>query len=123
MCIELMRQITIKDILKHVAIYSDNFSQKIVCIDDDKFDEELVACDGDINNFADTMLEEYKQCMDLLNKHFNKEIIMRDQTNFISTTELINSVKKNLLFIHISGNYRCTSCKSCNKKLGLSINI
>ena len=69
------------------------------------------------------MLEEYKQCMDLLNKHFNKEIIMRDQTNFISTTELINSVKKNLLFIHISGNYRCTSCKSCNKKLGLSINI
>ena len=45
--------------------------------------------DDDINNFVDTMIVEYKQCMNLLNKHFNKEIIMTDQdrTNFKSTTE------------------------------------
>ena len=67
------------------------------------------------------MIEEYKQCMNLLKKHFNQEIIMTDQdkTNFKSATKCYVCNKKfnkpsEKLKEHcqINGTYRRASCKS-----------
>ena len=133
-CIEFRRQNYKPAHFKiYARFYPNSFSYKIVCTDDGKFTKEIIVCNGDINTFIDTMLEEYKQCMNLSKKHFNKEIIMIDQdkTNFKSTTKsttkcdvcnekLNKSNEKIKEHCHISGNYRGASCKSCKNKLRLS---
>ena len=96
--IDLQDKITNKTILKYMLRFI------LIVLHTNLFVPMMIKVpkkyDGDINHFVDTMVVEYKQCMNLLNKHFNKEIIMTDQdrTNFKSIPNVICTIKKSNKF-------------------------
>ena len=54
-----------------------SFAYKIVCIDD-KFTKSNIIYRGEnaVYEFIEAILEEYKYCKKIINKHFNKNLIM-----------------------------------------------
>ena len=72
---------------KHVAC---SYGYKLVCIDD-KFSKPFKSYlrEDAVYNFISSMIEESKHCSDLMNKHFNKELVMTKEDN----EDFENSIK------------------------------
>ena len=68
---------TQKNIREHVP-YS--FAYKVVCVDDG-FTKAIVIYKGEnaAYEFIKTILKEYKYCRRVMNKHFNKNLIMSEE--------------------------------------------
>ena len=57
-----------------------SFGYKVVCIDD-KFAKQIVVYRGEnaAYEFIEAILKEYKYCRKVMNKHFNKNLIMNEE--------------------------------------------
>ena len=57
-----------------------SFAYKVVCIDD-KFAKQIVVYRGEnaAYEFIEAILKEYKYCRKVMNKHFNKKLIMNEE--------------------------------------------
>ena len=69
---------------KHHDHVSCSFAYKIVCIDD-KFSKPIVLYRGEnaAYEFIKEILEEYKYCKKIMEKHFNKNLIMSDEAQHL----------------------------------------
>ena len=72
-----MKALTHKKYQDHVPC---SFAYKIVCIDD-RFTKSIVAYRGENSayEFIKAILKEYKYCKKVINKHFNKNLIMSEE--------------------------------------------
>ena len=68
---------TQKNIREHVPC---SFAYKVVCVDDG-FTKAIVIYKGEnaAYEFIKTILKEYKYCRKVMNKHFNKNLIMSEE--------------------------------------------
>ena len=57
-----------------------SFAYKVVCIDD-RFTKPIVVCRGEdaAYEFIKAILREYKYCRNVINKRFNKNLIMSEK--------------------------------------------
>ena len=64
-------------IRKNIRPYFFSFAYKIVCIDD-RFTKPTIIyrCENAAYEFIKVILEEYEYCKKIINKHFNKHLIM-----------------------------------------------
>ena len=65
-----MKVLTQKEYQYHIPC---SFAYKVVCIDD-RFTKPIVAYE-----FIKAILKEYKYCTKIMNKHFNKNLIMSEE--------------------------------------------
>ena len=72
-----MKALTQKKCHEHVPC---SYAYKVVCIDD-KCSKSIVVCRG-VNvayEFIKSILKEHKHCKKIMNKHFNKDLIMSEE--------------------------------------------
>ena len=64
---------------KHVVC---SYGYKLVCVDD-KFSKPFKSylSKDAAYNFINSMIEEYKNCSDVMKKYFNKELVMTKEDN------------------------------------------
>ena len=107
-----------------------SFAYKIVCIDD-KFTKPTIIYNGEnaADEFIKAILEEYKYCKKIINKHFNKNLVMTEEeedlfqksNNCWICKELIdNDEDKVRDHCHITGKVRGATHKSCNLSFKLN---
>ena len=82
---------------------SCTFADKIVCIDD-KFTKPTIIYRGEnaAYEFIKAVLKEYKYCKKIINKHFNKNLIMTEkEKNFFKKVIIVGFVKNLLVMMKI----------------------
>ena len=96
-----------------------SFAYKIVCVDD-KFSKQIVVYRGEnaAYEFIKAILKEYEYCKKVMNKHFNKNLMMSQkeehlfhQSNscWICKTLIDNDEEKIRDHCHITGKFSCSS--------------
>ena len=101
-----------------------------MCIDD-KFSKPVVLYRGNnaINRFIETILEEYYHCKKVIEKHFNKNLVMSEEdeqrfqpSNKCRICDKVFDVGDNKVrdHCHITGKYRRSAYCSCNINFKLS---
>ena len=62
-----------------------SFSDKVVCVDD-KFTKRIAVYRGEnaADEFIKAILKEYKCCKKVMNKHFNKNLIICEKEEHLS---------------------------------------
>ena len=118
----------------HSRRYQDHipcsFAYKLVCVDD-KFTKPIVVFRGEnaAYEFIKAILKEYKYCKKVMNKHFNKNLIMSEeeehlfqQSNscWICEKLIDNDDEKVRDHCHITGKFRGAGHWSCNINLQLA---
>ena len=107
-----------------------SFAYKLVCVDD-KFSKSIVVFRGEnaAYEFIKAILKEYKYCRKVMNKHFNKNLIMIEeeehlfqQSNscWICKKLIDNDEEKVRDHCHIIGKFRDAAHGSCNINLQLT---
>ena len=111
----------------HVAC---SYGFKLVCVDD-KFSKPFKSyLDEDaIYSFITSKIEESKYCSHVMNKHFNKELLMTEKDN----EDFKNSTKRWIYYndyvdgdvkvrdnCHITGKYRGSEHRNCNINVKLN---
>ena len=107
-----------------------SFAYKVVCIDD-KFSKPIVVYRGKnaAYEFIKAILKEYKYCKKVMNKHFNKNLIMSEeeehlfqQSNscWICKKLIDNDEEKVRDHCHVTGKFRGAVHGSCNINLQLT---
>ena len=83
-----------------------SFPYKIVCIDD-RFTKPIVVYRGEnaAYEFIKAILKEYKYCKKVMNKHFNKNLIMSEREEHLFQQS--NSC-------HVTGKFRGAAHWNCN---------
>ena len=110
-----------------------SFSYKLICVDD-KFSKPIVVFRGEnaAYEFIKAILKEYKYCKKVMNKHFNKNLIMSEeeehlfqQSNscWICKKLIDNDEEKVRDHCHITGKFRGAAHWSCNINLQLTKNV
>ena len=110
-----------------------SFAYKLVCVDD-KFSKSIVVFRGEnaAYEFIKAILKEYKYCKKVMNKHFNKNLIMSEeeehlfqQSNscWICKKLIDNDEEKVRDHCHITGKFRGAAHWSCNINLQLTKNV
>ena len=101
---------------------------KVICCYDDKYSKPIQTYRGEnaVYKFMEKMLEEVEYCKAVINKHFNKPLVMtnNDEQRFITMdgchicgekyTEKDVGVRDHC---HITGKFRGSSHQECNLKL------
>ena len=104
-----------------------SFPYKVVCIDD-RFTKPIVVYRGEnaAYEFIKAILKEYKYCKKVMNKHFNKNLIMSEeeehlfqQSNscWICKKLIDNDEEKVRDHCHLTGKFRGAAHGSCNINL------
>ena len=96
-----------------------SFAYKIVCIDD-KFTKPIIIIKA--------ILEEYKYCKKIINKHFNKNLVMTEEEDlfqksnncWISKKYIGNDEDKVIDHCDVTGKFRGAAHKSCNLNFQLT---
>ena len=115
---------------KHIAC---SYGYKSVCVAD-KFSKLLKIYLGEdaVYNIINSMIEESKNCSDVIKKHFHKELVMtkEDNENFKNFTECwicdkdyIDANVKVRGHCNITGKYRGSAHTDCNINLKLNHKI
>ena len=122
-----MKVLTQKKFQDHVPC---SFAYKVVCIDD-RFTKPIVVYRGEnaAYEFIKAILKEYKYCRKVMNKHFNKNLIMSEkeehlfpQSNscWICRKLIDNDEEKVRDNYHVTGKFRDVAHGSCNINLKLT---
>ena len=101
-----------------------SYAYKIVCIDD-RFSKLIVVYGGEnvAYEFIKAILKEYKNCKKIMKKHFNKNLIMSEEeeylfqqsNNFWICEKIINDDDAKLRdHCHVTGKFRGAAHWSCN---------
>ena len=109
---------------------SCSFAYKVVCIDD-RFTKPIVVyrCENAAYEVIKAILKEYKYCRKVMNKHFNKDLIMSEeeehlfqQSNscWICKKVIDNDEEKVKDHCHVTGKFRGAAHGSCNINLQLT---
>ena len=104
-----------------------SFAYKLVCVDN-RFSKPIVIYRGEnaAYKFVEAIFEEYEYCKKIMEKHFNKNLIMTEEENFESSnmcwiceklTE--DDDEKVRDHCHITGKFRDVAHWSCNINLQL----
>ena len=107
-----------------------SFAYKVVCIDD-RFTKPIVVYRGEnaAYEFIKAILKEYKYCKKVMNKHFNKNLIMSEeeehlfqQSNscWICKKLIDNDDEKVRDHCHVTGKFRGAAHWSCSINLQLA---
>ena len=107
-----------------------SFAYKVVCIDD-KFTKPTIIYWGEnaAYEFIKAILEEYKYCKKIKNKHFNKNLIMTEEEEdlfqksnncWICKKLIDNDEDKVRDNCHITSKFRGSAHKSCNLNFKLT---
>ena len=77
-----------------------SFSYKVVCIDD-RFAKSIVVYRGEhaAYEFIKSILEEHKYCKKMMNKHFNKNLMMNKEEEHLFQESINVGFVKNLLIM------------------------
>ena len=117
----------IKNYQDHVPC---SFGYKVVCVDD-RFTKPIVVYTGEnaAYEFIKAILKEYKYCKKVMNKHFNKNLIMSEeeehlfqQSNscWICKKLIDNDEEKVRDHCHVTGKFRGAAHWTCNINLQLT---
>ena len=101
-----------------------SYAYKIVCIDD-RFSKSIVIYRGEnaAYEFTKAILKEYKYCKKIMKKHFNKNLIMNKEEEYLfqqSNSRSIcgklidNDDKKVRDHCHVTGKFRGAAHRICN---------
>ena len=101
-----------------------SFACKVVCIDY-RFTKQIVVYRGGnvAYDFIKLILKEHKYCRKIMNKHFNKNLIMNEeeehlfqQSNscWICRKPIDNDEDKVRYHCHVTGKFRGAAHRSCN---------
>ena len=122
------------DEASYIKKYQDyipcSFAYKVVCIDD-RFTKRIVVYRGEnaAYEFIKAILKEYKYCKKVMNKHFNKNLIMSEeeehlfqQSNscWICKKLIDNDEEKVRDHCHVTGKFRGAAHWDCNIKFQLT---
>ena len=124
--LKAMKVLTQKKNQDHIPL---SFAYKVVSIDD-RFTKPVVAYRGDnaAYEFIKAIFKEYKYCKKVMNKHFNKNLIMSEeeehlfqQSNscWICKKLTDNDEKKVRNHCHVTGKFRGAANWNCNINLQL----
>ena len=113
-----MKILTQKEYQDHIP-YS--FAYKVVCIDD-RFTKPIVVYIGEnaAYEFIKAILKEHKYCRKIMNKHFNKNLIMSEEEDLFQQSNSCwickkvfdNDEEKIRDHCHVTGKFRATdSCR------------
>ena len=131
--------------LKYVEIYEGpytkkyhdhvpcSYAYKIVCIDD-KFSKPIVVYRGEnaAYEFTKAILKEYKYCKKIMKKHFNKNLIMNEEEEYLFQQSnsccicgklIDNDNEKVRDYCHVTGKFRGATHWSCNINFQLTKKI
>ena len=115
-----MKVLTHKKYQDHIPC---SFAYKVVCIDD-RFTKPIVVYRGEnaAYEFIKAILKEYKYCKKVMNKHFNKNLIMSEkeehlfqQSNscWICKKLIDNDEEKVRDHCHVNGKFRGAAHWDC----------
>ena len=109
-----------------------SFAYKVVCIDD-RFTKSVVVYKGEraAYEFIKAILEEHKYCRKIMNKHFNKNLIMTEEENLFQESNncwickklIDNDDEKVRDHCHITGKFRGAAHWDCNFQLTKKIPV
>ena len=117
-------------IKKYQGHISCSFAYKAVCIDD-RFTKRIVVYRGEnaAYEFIKAILKEYKYCKKIMNKYFNKNLIMSEEEEhlfqksnscWICKKLIDNDEEKVRDHCHVTGKFRGAAHKSCNLNFKLT---
>ena len=117
-------------IKKYQGHISCSFAYKVVCIDD-RFTKRIVVYRGEnaAYEFIKAILKEYKYCKKIMNKYFNKNLIMSEEEEhlfqksnscWICKKLIDNDEEKVRDHCHVTGKFRGAAHKSCNLNFKLT---
>ena len=110
-----------------------SFAYKVVCIND-KFTKRIVVYRGEnaVHEFNKAILKVYKYCRKVINRHFNKNVIMTEeeehlfqQSNscWICKKLVDNDEEKVRDHCHVTGKFIGAAHWDCNKNFQLTKNV
>ena len=109
-----------------------SFGCKVVCVDN-KFSKDVVLCRGKnaVLRYIKCIFKEYGYCRSVMQKHFNKNLVMTAEENEEFERSnicwiyggLIDSDDKVRDHCHITGKYRGSAHWSCNINLKINKNV
>ena len=114
----------------HNHIIPCSFAYKIVCIDN-RFSKPIVVYRGEnaAYEFTKAILKEYKYCKKIMKKHFNKNLIMNEEEEYlfqqsnncwICKKHIDSDNEKVRDHCHITGKFRGAAHRSCNVNFQLT---
>ena len=110
-----------------------SYAYKIVCFDD-RFSKPIVVYRGEnaAYEFIKAILEEYKYCKKIIKKHFNKNLIMREEEEYLFQQsnscwicgKIINDDDEKVRdHCHVTGKFRGAAHWDCNINFQLTKRI
>ena len=123
-----MKVLTQKKYQDHVSC---SFAYKVVSIDD-RFTKPIVVYRGEnaAYEFIKVILKKYKYCRKIMNKHFNKNLIMSEEEHLFQQSNscwiwickklIDNDEEKVRGHCHATGRFRSAAHRSCNINLQLT---
>ena len=119
-----MKAIKVLTLKKYQDHISCSFAYKVVSVDD-SFTKAIVVYRGESASyeFIKAILKEYKYCKKVMNKHFNKNLIMSEkeehlfqQSNscWICKKRIDNDEEKVRDHCHVTGKFRGAAHWDCN---------
>ena len=86
-----MKVLTQKKYQDHILC---SFAYKVVCVND-KFTKRIVVYRGEnaAYEFIKAILKEYKYCRKVMNKHFNKNLIVKKKNIYFNKVIVVGFVK------------------------------
>ena len=107
-----------------------SFAYKVVCIDD-RFTKRFVVYRGEnaASEFIKAILKEYKYWKTIMNKHFNKHLIMSEEEEYLLQKSNSCWICKKLIYhdeeklrdhCHVTGKFRGAAHWNCNMNFQLT---
>ena len=122
-----MKVLTQKKYQDHILC---SFAYKVVCVDD-RFTKPIVAYRGEnaADEFYKAVLKEYKYCKKVINKHFNKHLIMSKKEEHLFQKSNSCWIYKKVIdkdeekvrdHCHVTGKLRGAAQWNCNRTFQLT---
>ena len=106
-----------------------SFTYKVVCVDDDLL---FIEVKMQLMNFIKAIFKEYKFCKKVINKHFNKDLVMSEKEEhlfeqssscWICEKLIDNDEEKVTDHCHVTGKFRGAAHWNCNVDFQLTKNV
>ena len=118
--LKFMKVLTQKKYNEHVPC---SYAFKVICIDD-RFSKSIVVFRGKnaAYEFIKAIFEEHKYCKNIMKKHFNKNLIMSEEEEYIFQQSNSSCICKKLIdnnekvrdHHHVTGEFRGAAHWNCN---------